>query len=154
MIKLRQYTIPRLYRTMSENTIFPLKREIRLQINQNGKESATTLVPDPLSTLVGPRSRAVRKAKARDYSLGSLRRHFLPFASNAVSQHRRSAQALLTLCSGCSVTFLLSLSVTHPNLLTIRFYRAKVVNSTRPCSGVPTRLLRSPNSPLSARITH
>lgn len=42
--------------------------------------------------------------------LGSLRRRFFTFASNAVSQNRRSAQALLTLASpstrGCSATFL------------------------------------------------
>jgi len=44
--------------------------------------------------------------------MGSLRRHLFTFASNPVSQRRRSAQALLALASpstkysGCSVTFL------------------------------------------------
>ena len=33
----------------------------------------------------------------RSHYLGNLRRHFFGFASNAVSQRRRSAQALLTL---------------------------------------------------------
>jgi len=47
----------------------------------------------------------------KDYD-GNLRRILTCVASNAVSQHRCSAQALLTLCSGCcSVTFLLSLTI-------------------------------------------
>ena len=56
-------------------------------------------------------------------------------------------QALLTLthCSGCSVTFLLSLPLTNHNLLTIRLYRAKVVNSTRLYTEGPSRLPRCPN---------
>jgi hypothetical protein len=57
-----------------------------------------------------------------------MRRNLTDFASNAVSQHRRSAQALLTLASPstqvssgsaprCSVTFLLWLLVTNHSLL-------------------------------------
>jgi hypothetical protein len=44
-----------------------------------------------------------------------------------------------------SVTFLLSLPVTNHNLLTIRFCCAKVVNSTRLCSGESSRLMGNPN---------
>jgi hypothetical protein len=40
----------------------------------------------------------VGKIVVCDY-IGSLRRHFFVFTSNAVSQRRRSAQALLTLAS-------------------------------------------------------
>jgi len=79
---------------------------------------------------------------------GNLRRHFSTFASNMVSQRRRSAQALLTrltFYSGCSVTFLLSLLVTNHSLLIIRFCSTKVVNSTRLCSGGPNRLPRNLN---------
>jgi hypothetical protein len=47
----------------------------------------------------------------------------------------------LTLCSGCSVTFLLSLLVVNYNLLTIRFCRKKVVNSTRLYLEGPNQLL-------------
>ncbi|KAF8853752.1 hypothetical protein BDZ45DRAFT_677408 [Acephala macrosclerotiorum] len=72
---------------------------------------------------------------------GNLRRNLTCVPSNAVSQRRRSAPLCsgvthprLTLCSGCSVTFLLSLLVTNHDLLTIRLCRAKVVNSTRLCS--------------------
>jgi hypothetical protein len=81
--------------------------------------------------------------------LGSLRRHFFIFASNAVSQRRCSAQALLTLAltlySGCSVTFLLFFLVTNHSLLIIWFYCVKVVNSTRLCSGGLSWLLGDPN---------
>jgi len=51
------------------------------------------------------------------YYLGNLRRILTCVAFSAVSQHRRSAQALLTLASGCSVTFLLSLPLTNHVLL-------------------------------------
>jgi hypothetical protein len=72
------------------------------------------------------------RARVRRYRRcsGNLRRHFFKFAFIQVSKHRRSTQALLTLCSGCSVTFLLSFSVTNYNLHTIRLCRAKDVNST------------------------
>jgi hypothetical protein len=45
--------------------------------------------------------------------------------------------------SGNSVTSLLSLLLTNYNLLTIRLYREKVVNSTQLYSGGLSRLLRS-----------
>ena len=51
----------------------------------------------------------------------------------------------LTLGSGCSVTFLLSLPVTNHELFTIWFYYVKVINSTRQYSALPSRLPRSPN---------
>lgn len=51
----------------------------------------------------------------------------------------------LTLGSGCSVTFLLSLLVTNHELFTICFYYVKVINSIRQYSGLPSRLSRSPD---------
>jgi len=63
-------------------------------------------------------------------SSGSLKRHFLPFASNTVSQHRRS---------GCSVTFLLSLIVTNHTC------RVKLSTLYDFIQGGPSRLLGNPN---------
>jgi hypothetical protein len=74
-------------------------------------------------------------------SIGNLRRILTYVASNKVSQLRRSTQALLNLASpSCSVTFLLSFPLTNHDLLAIRFYRAKIVNSTRLCSGGQSRI--------------
>lgn len=70
---------------------------------------------------------------------GSLRRHFFTFASNAVSQHRSSAQALLILASS-------STQVTGH----VRLCCAKVVTFTRLCSGRPSRSSGNANkNPLS-----
>jgi hypothetical protein len=52
----------------------------------------------------------VGKIVGRGYN-SNLRRHLADFVSNTVSWHRRSAQALLTLASGCLVTFLLSFTL-------------------------------------------
>jgi hypothetical protein len=84
----------------------------------------------------------VGKIIVGDY-MGNLKRHFYKFASNTVSQRRRYAQALLTLCSGFSAMFLLSLLVTNHDLLTNRFCRAKAVDSVRR-SGESSRLPGNP----------
>ena len=85
-------------------------------------------------------------------SSGNLRRLFFTFASNAVSQRRRSAQALLTLASpSTQVAQSHSCSpfqwLTNHDLLIIQSCRAKVVNSTRLrlYSRRPSWLLRSSN---------
>jgi hypothetical protein len=65
-------------------------------------------------------------------NIGNLKRQFFHFSSNTASQHRRSAQALLTFASpppyiysGCSVTLLPPLPVTNHDLFTIRLCSVK-----------------------------
>jgi len=72
-------------------------------------------------------------SKLREGSMGFL----------TVRKYRRSAQVLLTIALSsalaCSVTFLLSLLAINHTMFTIR--HAKIVNSTRLCSGGLCRFL-------------
>jgi hypothetical protein len=74
--------------------------------------------------------------------MGSLRRHFFTFASNAVSQRRRSAQALLTLASPSTQEGTQSHSCSR---LLFGSAERKFVNFTRLYLGGPSWLLGSPN---------
>jgi hypothetical protein len=81
--------------------------------------------------------------------------HSLPTRLVSVAALLRCYSPSLTLYSGCSVTFLLSLLVTNHNLLIIRFCRVKVVNPTQLYSGGPSRLLVNPNgTPSKMRLSN
>jgi hypothetical protein len=69
--------------------------------------------------------------------------HSLP--TQLGSQRCRSAQALLTLCLGYSVTFLLSLLMSNHNSSFIRLCYAKAVNFTQLYVKGPNRSPRNPD---------
>lgn len=104
------------------------------------------------SAILEIRAHELTLLKSLKYYFGNLRRQFLKFASNAVSQRRCFARALLTLASpsnslysGCLITFLLSLPVANYNLFTIRYYYIKIVNYTPLYPGGQTRLSGNSN---------
>jgi hypothetical protein len=107
--------------------------------HESGDRFAMIHSPLKLNSLANTGLRIHQKGNLRGLenkdSCDSLRRRLFKFASDVVSEHRRSSHARLTphltLCQGCSVTFLHSLLVANYNLLSIR---GKDVNSARLCS--------------------